>query len=61
MPRAKKIDHGLKLTVRIPTSVLTLVELELHSDLLGKVPFGARSELVESLLRKWLLERGVSC
>lgn len=61
MPRPKKIDYCVHVSVRIPTSIMSLVELELYSELIGKVPFGAKSELVESLLRDWLKSRGVSC
>lgn len=61
MPRAKKIDRPQHVSVRLPTSIVAKVEIELFSDVIGAVPWGAKSELVESLLRRWLKERGVSC
>lgn len=61
MPRAKKIDRPQHVSIRLPTSIVAKVELELHSDLIGRVPFGAKSELVEGLLRDWLTSRGVQC
>lgn len=61
MPRVKKTDRPVHVSVRLPTSIVAKVELELYSDLIGGIPWGAKSELVESLLRGWLEERGVSC
>lgn len=61
MPRVKKTDHCLAVQFRLPTSLVGLMEIELHSDLIGRVPLGAKSELIESLLRDWLKSRGVVC
>lgn len=60
MPKPKKIDQSVRLEVQIPTSILSKVQLELYSDLEGKVPFGKMSELATNLLIKWLRnERGI--
>jgi hypothetical protein len=61
MPRAKKIDRPQHVSIRLPTSIVAKMEIELFSDLIGAVPHGAKSELVEGLVRRWLVERGVSC
>ncbi len=62
MPRAKKIDRPQHVSVRLPTSIVAKLEIELFSDLIGAVPHGAKSELIEKLIREWLVnERGVSC
>lgn len=61
MPRAKKIDRPQHVSIRLPTSVVAKLEIELFSDLIGAVPHGAKSELMESLVRDWLGRRGVSC
>lgn len=56
MPQPKKVDRPVRIEVQIPTSVLSLVHLELHSDLEGRIPWGKRSELMTQLLTKWLRE-----
>ena len=61
MPRTKKIDRCIQCNFRIPTSIVAKVEIELHSDLIGKVPAGAKSDLITQLLRNWLESRGVAC
>ena len=61
MPRLKKIDKSIRLEVQIPTSVMSKVQLELYSDLEGKIPMGKMSELVSKLLTQWLKQdRGLS-
>lgn len=61
MPRLKKIDKSIRLEVQIPTSILSKVQLELYSDLEGKIPMGKMSDLVGKLLTQWLRnERGLS-
>jgi hypothetical protein len=61
MPRAKKIDHCIQCNFRIPTSIVAKMEIELHSELIGRVPAGAKSDLITQLLRDWLESRGISC
>ena len=61
MPRPRKAIRPVEKNISLPQDLVTRVDLELYSDLEGKVPFGAKSELVESLLRDWLKSRGVSC
>lgn len=58
--KPRKVDRPVAKKIYVPESVATAVELELWSELEGKVPFGKWSELVEGLLRGWLNERKVN-
>lgn len=60
MPRVKRVDRPVRLEITLPESVSAAVELELFSDIESRVPYGARSKLIEQLLRQWLTSRGVS-
>lgn len=59
MPRIKRVDRPVRLEITLPESVSAAVELELFSDIEGRVPYGARSKLIEQLLRDWLASRKV--
>lgn len=59
MPQPRKVDRGTKLCVQVPASILGKVQLELHSEIEGRVPFGAMSKLTTELLSDWLRSRGV--
>lgn len=52
MPRAKNTIPTLQLNVAIPTDLMGKLELYLFSEVEGKVPHGAKSELVSNLLRQ---------
>lgn len=54
MPKPKRIDRPVLKNISLPQSVVVPVELELFSELEGRVPHGAWSRLVESLLRDYL-------
>ena len=54
MPRPKKIDRPVNVTVWISTSIWTKVRERLFSEIEDRVPFGAQSALVEALLTEWL-------
>lgn len=60
MPRPLKIDRPKRVEVQIPESIFAKTQVELYSELEGKVPFGAVSGLVTELLREWLKSRGVA-
>lgn len=51
MPRAKNTVPTLQLNVAIPTDLMAKLELFLYSEVEGKVPHGAKSELIVNLLR----------
>lgn len=54
MPQPFKADRPIEKTISIPTSIHTRVELQLFSELEGRVPHGAWSRLTSKLLEEWL-------
>lgn len=58
MPKPRKAIRPVNKKIAIPEDVATMVDLELFSDLEGKVPHGAWGELVTQLLQDWLRRRG---
>lgn len=52
MARTARTIPQVKKTLHIPTDVVARMELELFSELEGKVPHGAQSNLVTKLLRE---------
>ena len=55
MARRKKIDRPVEKTICLPESLVARVDLQLYSELEGKVPFGAWQKLVTNLLENYLL------
>lgn len=60
MPRTKYTDHRNRLTIYLPETIESKLRMELYSELEGRVPFGAMSELFQELARNWLKSRGVT-
>lgn len=58
MPKPKKVDRPVNKKIAIPESITLLVDLELYSELEGRVPHGAWGELVTRLLGSWLVRQG---
>lgn len=58
MPRPRLTDRPKQFNVQLPESLYAKLRVELYSELEGRVPHGALSELVQSLVRNWLIERG---
>ena len=54
MPRPKLSVRPVEKNISIPQDLATKVDLELMSQLDGKVPHGAWSRLTTALLTKWL-------
>lgn len=54
MPRPRKIDRPVEKRVMLPQSLVARVELELYSELEGKVPFGAWQRLLVELITERL-------
>lgn len=54
MPRPRKAIRPLNKKISIPEDIATRVDLQLFSELEGKVPHAAWSELVTGLLKDWL-------
>lgn len=52
MPRPRNAIKSIEKNISIPEDLVARVELELWSELEGKVPFGAWKELIVGLLRE---------
>ena len=59
MPRPSKVDRPVGVKVWLPQSIHDKLKRELYSEIEGRVPYGAQSELVELLVTDWLKARGV--
>lgn len=58
MPRPLKVDRPKRIEVQIPESIHRRLHDELYSELEGKVPHGAVTELFTALVTSWLKQRG---
>lgn len=54
MGRPRKAIRSIEKNICLPEDLVAAVELELWSDLEGKVPFAAWQRLVTGLLIAWL-------
>lgn len=57
MARPKLAVRPVAKEISIPEDIFARIELELFSELEGKVPHGKWSKLVEGLLREYLAKR----
>lgn len=57
MARPPRTDRPVEKNISLPTSLVVQVELELYSEVEGKVPFGAWGKYVERLIREDLARR----
>ena len=57
MARPKKTDRPIEKNISLPQSVVVRVELELFSELEGKVPFGAWQRYILRLVEADLSRR----
>lgn len=57
MGRPKKVDRPRKVEVQVPDSIYSAVQAELYSEIEGKIPFGALSNLATELFVNWLRHR----
>jgi hypothetical protein len=60
MPRPRKIDRPQRFEVQLPQSIYAKLNVELYSEVEGRVPHGAFSELTTALVVDWLKSRGVT-
>lgn len=61
MPKPPRINRPVEKSINLPQDLVGKVDLELFSEVEGRVPFGTWSRLVERLLREWLVkERNVA-
>lgn len=52
MARPRKIDRPVEKNISLPSSLVAQVELHLYSELEGRVPFGAWSQYLQTLIRQ---------
>lgn len=57
MARPRKAIRPVEKTVSLPEDLVARVELELYSEVEGKVPFGAWQKYLERLIRDDLNKR----
>lgn len=57
MPRPRKTDRPVEKNISLPTSTVARVELELFSELEGKVPFGAWQKFLVGLIDQHFARR----
>ena len=58
MPRPPRIDRPVEKNISLPTSLVAKVELELYSELEGKVPFGAWQKFLIGLIEDYFAKKG---
>lgn len=54
MPQPKKVDRPVSKHIHLPTSLVAKVELELYSELEGRVPQGAWQRFIVRLVQGYL-------
>ncbi len=52
MAKPKNVIPTIEKKVQIPMDLVARMELELHSDLEGRIPYGAQSEFINRLIRE---------
>lgn len=57
MPRPRKAIRPVEKNISLPEDIVARVDLELFSEVEGKVPFGAWQRYVEALIRADLARR----
>jgi len=57
MPRRPLADPPVEVSVSIPTTLLDKIDLLLFDPVRGRVRYGARSKLIQQLLKRWVDER----
>ena len=59
MARPRKVTPSVEKTICLARDLVIAVDLELYSELEGRIPFGAWQRYIESLIRDDLARRGV--
>lgn len=60
MGRPRKAVPSIEKNVSLPRDLVVAVELELYSEVEGKVPFAAWQKYLEDLIRKDLARRAAA-
>lgn len=53
-------DRPVEWRVNLPSSLAAEIELMLYDARFGKIKYGARSDLIQALLREWLDKQKVN-
>lgn len=61
MARPKNTLRTIQVNLAIPEDLVARMELSLFSEVEGKIPHGARSELIARLLREHFTKVGFVC
>ena len=59
MSRPRKALRSIAKHVTLPEDLVALVDLELYSEAIGRVPYSAWTGLLDTLLTQWLKDKGV--
>ena len=59
MGRPRKAVPSIEKSISLPRDLVVAVELELYSEVEGKVPFAAWQKYLEDLIRKDLARRAL--
>jgi len=57
MSRPARVVRTISKNIALPEDLVARLELELYSDLEGKIPFGAQAKFFEDLLRRHFTEQ----
>ena len=60
MGRPRKAIPSIEKSISLPRDLVVAVELELYSEVEGKVPFAALQKYLEELIRKDLARRAAA-
>ena len=60
MGRPRKAVPSIEKNISLPRDLVVAVELELYSEVEGKVPFAAWQKYLEDLIRKDLARRALA-
>jgi len=52
MSRPKGLTPRISKNISLPQDIVARMELELYSEVDGRIPIGAQSQLIEKLLRE---------
>lgn len=57
MARPKRVDRPIEKSICFPQSLVARVDLELYSELEGRVPFGAWQKFLTSLIETYFKQK----
>jgi hypothetical protein len=57
MGRPKKVNPTISKNIALPEDLVARIELELYSELEGKIPFAAQQQFFERVLREHFAQK----